>query len=67
MQKELREKRQERNITVKEMANFLGYKSDSTYSKKERGEIAITIDEAKKICIILNCTMNDIFFRNKLS
>ncbi len=67
MQKELREKRQERNITVKEMANFLGYKSDSTYSKKERGEIAITIDEAKKICIILNCTMNDIFFRSKLS
>ena len=67
MQKQLREKRQERNITVKEMAELLGYKSDSTYSKKERGEIAITVDEAKKICLILNCTMDDIFFRNKLS
>ena len=67
MQKQLREKRQERNITVKEMADFLGYKSDSTYSKKERGEIPITINEAKKICLILNCTLNDIFFTNKLS
>ena len=67
MQKQLREKRQERNITVKEMAELLGYKSDSTYSKKERGEIAITVDEAKKICLILNCSMDDIFFRNKLS
>ena len=67
MQKQLREKRQERNITVKEMAELLGYKSDSTYSKKERGEIAITVDEAKKMCLILNCTLNDIFFSNKLS
>lgn len=67
MQKQLREKRQERNITVKEMAELLGYKSDSTYSKKERGEISITVDEAKKMCLILNCTLNDIFFNNKLS
>lgn len=62
MQKKLREKRKERNITTSEMAELLGYKSSSTYAKKERGEIAITLDEAKKMCIILGCTINDIFF-----
>lgn len=67
MEKELREKRKERKITVKEMAKFLGFKSDSTYSKKERKEIPITIDEAKKMCVILNCSMDEIFFKNKLS
>lgn len=62
MQKKLREKRQERKITTSEMADFLGYKSGSTYAKKERGEIAITLDEARKICTILGCSINDIFF-----
>lgn len=67
MQKKLREKRQEKNITVEEMAELLGYKSASTYSKKERGEIVITINEAKKICLILGCSMDSIFFTDKLS
>ena len=63
----LRDKRKSRNLTIQEMSELLGYKSNSTYAKKERGEIAITVDEAKKICLILNCTLNDIFFANKLS
>lgn len=61
----LRNKRIERNITVSEMAEMLNLKSASTYSKKERGEIPIKIEEAKKICLILGCGMDDIFLKWK--
>lgn len=61
MQRKLREKRKNRNLTIKEMANLLGYKSQSTYAKKERGEIVISTDEAIKICLILDCPFEEIF------
>lgn len=50
---EIREIRQNKGLTINDMANVLGYKSSSTYSKKERGVIPITINEAIKICQIL--------------
>lgn len=58
----LREKRKSKKITCKQMAKILGFKSDSTYSKKERKELPITIDEANKIAIVLGCTLDEIFF-----
>jgi transcriptional regulator with XRE-family HTH domain len=61
MLEKLRKKRKEYNLTVYDMANLLHLKSASTYSKKERGEIPINIDEAKKICLILRCSMDEIF------
>lgn len=61
MLKKLREKREEKGLTIEEMANLLNYKSSSTYAKKEREEIPISITEAKKICIILNTTLDEIF------
>lgn len=59
----LRRKREEKGLTVEDMAKLLNYKSSSTYSKKEREEIPINIEEAKKICIILNTTLDEIFLK----
>ena len=50
-------KRKEKNITQEKMAEIIGKKA-STYAKKERGELPITIDEAKKICEFLDCELN---------
>lgn len=61
MLQKLREKREEKGLTIKDMSNLLNYKSPSTYAKKEREELPINIEEAKKICIILNTTLNEIF------
>lgn len=61
MLQKLREKREEKGLTIKDMANLLNYKSSSTYAKKEREELPINITEAKKMCIILNTTLDEIF------
>ncbi len=61
MLQKLRAKREEKGLTTKEMAELMNYKSASTYSKKEREEIPLSVDEAKKICIILNTTLDEIF------
>ena len=61
MLQKLREKRGEKGLTIKDMANLLNYKSSSTYAKKEREELPINITEAKKMCIILNTTLDEIF------
>lgn len=50
---QIRTIRKEMGITVREISERLGYKSPATYSKKERGELPITIEEAKEICLIL--------------
>ena len=67
MLNKLREKREEKGLTTKDMANLLNYKSSSTYAQKERGNLPINIDEAKKICIILNTPLDEIFLSTKLS
>ena len=61
MLQNLRNKREEKGLTTKNMADLLNYKSSSRYAKKERGEIPISIEEAKKICFILNTTLDEIF------
>lgn len=55
MYKELREKRKKKKISVNDIASIIN-KSPTTYSKKERGELPITIDEAKEICNFLKCS-----------
>lgn len=51
---EIKEVRKKNKITIIEMANYLNFKSPSTYCKKENGDIPITIEEAEKICTKLN-------------
>jgi len=58
----LRETRKKKRYTMKDMTIFLGFKAIGTYSKKERGEIPITINEAKQISDILKCSPM-IFFK----
>lgn len=50
MYEKVRKARKEKKITIEEMAKELDFSSPSTYSKKERGDLPITIDEAQKIC-----------------
>lgn len=67
MLKKLRENRKRKGLTTADMAKLLNLKSSSTYAKKEREEIKISLEEAKKICIILNCSLDEIFLsRNYL-
>ena len=61
MLQNLRNKREEKGLTINNMAKLLNYKSSSTYAKKEREEIPINLEEAKKICFILNTTLNELF------
>lgn len=61
MLQKLRKMREDKGLTVKDMSNLLNYKSPSTYAKKEREEIPISLYEAQKICIILNTTLDEIF------
>ena len=53
MYSKVRQIRKEMGITIQYMTDELGFKSPSTYSKKERGELPITVEEVKHICVIL--------------
>ena len=64
--KRLRELRKSQGYTCEQMATKLGL-SKGTYSKKERGLIVITLNEAQKIAAILNDTVDKIFFENQVS
>lgn len=57
----LRKIREERKFTCDYMAKALGYANRSVYSKKERGLLPITIEEAKTIADILKVKIDDIF------
>lgn len=60
MYKKLRNKRKEKKYTIEKMGKIIS-KKGTTYSKKERGEIPFSIDEANLICSELNCNYEDIF------
>lgn len=57
----LRALRTKRRISLKEMAKMLGIHYN-TYRYKEKGEIVMSLPEAKKISILLGESMDDIFF-----
>lgn len=62
----LKEIRQSKGYTCSQMAKKLGI-TKATYSKKERGKIIITLQEAQKIALLFESTIEDIFFENKVS
>lgn len=64
--KKIRKVRIEENKTLKDMSKLLGYKSISTYGKKELGLSPLTLKEYINICIILNKSLS-FFFKRKLS
>lgn len=58
--KKIRDTRIEQGKTLKDMSEYLNYKSISTYGKKELGLSPITIREYIDICNYLNKSL--IFF-----
>lgn len=61
MYQKLKQFRTEKGLTLKEMSQILGYSSPNAYSRKEKGERRITVEEAKIIAKILNKSMDEIF------
>lgn len=63
----LRKIRQEKNIKVKEIAKWLGLKTEAAYYKKETGTVPFSLDEGKKIAEMFNMPIEDIFFEKEVS
>ena len=66
MFKRLREIRKSQGFTCELMAKKLGW-TKGTYSKKERGQITMTLEDARRIANILSSTLDGIFFDSKIS
>lgn len=62
----LKELRQAKGITQKEMALKLGYKGKSGYCQLENGTVRMPLTQAKKIAEILNINMEELFFENRV-
>lgn len=63
MLERLRKLRIAKGFTCKQMADRLGL-TKGTYSKKERGQIGLTLLDAHKIATIFDSSIDDIFFSN---
>lgn len=57
----IKEKRKEKNITLQEMALYMGYKKASTYSNYENGIYSIKADMLPILANILDCKIEDFF------
>ncbi len=66
MFEKLREIRQAKGFTCENMAEQMGL-TKATYSKKERGQITMTLNDADKISNILGSSVDEIFFADKVS
>lgn len=66
MNSRLRIIRQKKGISQTHMAKELGYKSVSGYSNIESGVRQISLEKAKKISEILDISIEELFFEEKL-
>lgn len=62
--KAIRNIRISRGITATFMAKKLGYKSVSSYTRLEKGDTNITLEQAKRIADLLMVDINE-FFRDE--
>jgi len=67
MYRKLRDERKLQNVSSEKMKNLLGLKTNSAYYKKERGDIQLTLREAKIIADYFGKEINDIFFNEEPS
>lgn len=65
--KKLREKRNSKGISAKEMTDALGLKTEGAYYKKESGMNRFSLSEAKIISELLQMPIDDIFFAPQVS
>ena len=66
MYENLRRIRKERGMTCEQMGELLNI-ATTTYSKKERGKIPVTLKEAKIAADFFGDSIDSIFFENTLS
>lgn len=59
--------RKEKGLTIRDMSVILGLKAPSSYWKKEHGDVIFSLDEAKKVSIVLGKSLEELFFKEKLS
>ncbi|MFZ5967389.1 MAG: helix-turn-helix domain-containing protein [Bacillota bacterium] len=62
MYEKLKDLRLKKGITQEEMAVKLGYKYTSGYNQLEKGKRKIDIETARKISLILEASIEEIFF-----
>ena len=67
MYENLREIRNNRNISALEMAEVLGLQTKAAYYKKESGTIKFSLEEAGLIAKFLNMRIEDIFFDDEVA
>ncbi len=63
----LKKIREESGTTQEKMAELLGYRHKSGYSKLENGERKISIEQAKIISDFFNMSIEDIFFESSVN
>ena len=62
----LKKLRINKKITLLQMSKLLGYNSPNAYSRKEKGERKFTLNEARKISVFFNQSIEEIFFNHKI-
>ena len=67
MYENLREIRNNRNISALDMAKVLGLQTRAAYYKKESGLIKFSLEEANAISQYLNMKIEDIFFDDEVA
>ena len=66
MTKKLKILRAMKEVKQEEVAEMLGI-TLATYSKKENGKSDFTITEAKKLASFFDCTIEEIFFSERVN
>ena len=67
MYSKLRDIRNRKNISAREMANLLGLKTEAAYYKKESGLIKFSLEEARLVANKLDLTVEEIFFSQNVA
>ena len=60
-------KRVNLNLTLQEMAESMGFKNASTYSKYEKGEYEFKANQLPILAEKLQCKMSDLFFEQNFA
>ncbi len=63
----LRELRKAKGLTCENMAELMGLETKGAYSKKELGQTKFSLEDARKVSIVLGYSVEDIFFENEVS
>lgn len=57
----LRQERKKQKLSCADMAAAIGLKTKAGYNKKELGRVPFTIEEAKKISVLLKKSLDKLF------